>query len=361
MKKLILIYSLLLISFISFSQEISVTTSGVGYGTNFNTLVSTSTSSILPNGWYFTESGTNANTTYSAGNGSSNAGDTYSFGLSGNSDRALGGLRSGSLNPTWGCKITNNTGGIIESIMISYTGEVWRIGSTLRKDRIDFSYSTNATSITTGTWVDVNQLDYSSIESTTAPLSGSLLQSQSINYTISGLMIQNNTSIWFRFTDVDATGSDDGLAIDDFTLTPVVATPLPIELLDFYSENNLNSNIIYWTTASENNSDYFILERSDNGYDWSEISRISASGNSNNLIQYMYVDDSFEGNWNYYRLKQYDLDGIWEMFGPIVQYSLSKNLEIIKIYNLLGKEVDENYKGFVIVEYENGKLTKKLL
>ncbi|MFM7310452.1 MAG: hypothetical protein ACKOZY_07570, partial [Flavobacteriales bacterium] len=128
---------------------------------NFNTLPTTGTSSTLPVGWYFNETGSNANTTYTAGTGSASLGDTYGLGATGSTDRALGGLLSSSLVPTWGAKIQNTTGNAISIITISYTGETWRVGATNRSDRIDFQYSTNATSLTTGTWVDVNALDYS--------------------------------------------------------------------------------------------------------------------------------------------------------------------------------------------------------
>src|SRR5215510_10406800 len=77
---------------------------------NFDTLASTGPSSTLPTGWFFEEAGTNANTTYTAGTGSGNAGDTYSFGAAGSADRAFGGLQSGSLVPTIGASFANNTG-----------------------------------------------------------------------------------------------------------------------------------------------------------------------------------------------------------------------------------------------------------
>src|SRR5687768_12165362 len=54
---------------------------------NFDTLATASTSSTLPAGWFISESGTNANATYAAGDGSSNSGNTYSFGTGTNAER----------------------------------------------------------------------------------------------------------------------------------------------------------------------------------------------------------------------------------------------------------------------------------
>ena len=139
------------------------------------------------------ESGTNANTTYRAGTGSDNTGDTYSFGASGNSERAFGGLRSGSLVPLIGAQFTNNTGGTITSLEISYTGEQWRLGQNTTgraADRLDFQLSSNATSLTTGTWTDYDSLDFSSpvVAGTVGALNGNVSPNRTtVSFTITGL------------------------------------------------------------------------------------------------------------------------------------------------------------------------------
>src|SRR2546426_4040708 len=89
---------------------ISLVAIGAAYTESFDTLANTGTSNVLPNGWALNESGTNANDSYAAGTGSSNAGNTYSFGAAGSTERALGGLQSGTLTPTIGASFTNNTG-----------------------------------------------------------------------------------------------------------------------------------------------------------------------------------------------------------------------------------------------------------
>src|SRR3989442_9584122 len=98
------------------SGEISLTVVDVAYTQDSNTIASTGTSSVLPAGWAFAETGTNANMTYTAGTGSGNTGDTYSFGATGSTERALGGLQSGNLVPMIGAGFINNTGGTITSL-----------------------------------------------------------------------------------------------------------------------------------------------------------------------------------------------------------------------------------------------------
>src|ERR1043165_5050399 len=91
------------ISTVTHAQPVSLTTLNAAYQQDFNSLVNTGNGTLalnVPAGWLFSESGTNANTTYTASDGSANGGDTYSFGTGTATDRAFGGLLSGSLTPT---------------------------------------------------------------------------------------------------------------------------------------------------------------------------------------------------------------------------------------------------------------------
>jgi hypothetical protein len=108
-------------------SQISINTPLFTYSQNFNTLAGTGSSSVLPPGWFFRETGLDNDSFYVAGSGTSNAGNTYSFGSAGSGERALGGLRSDELVTIFGVKFINNTGGVIPSVTITYTGEQWRI------------------------------------------------------------------------------------------------------------------------------------------------------------------------------------------------------------------------------------------
>ena len=90
---------------------ISLTSFASTYTQNFDTLASSGdTNTSVPEGWAFSEAGTNANSTYRARAGTVTTGDTYSWGQDLSSDRAFGGLLSGTLIPTVGASFTNNTG-----------------------------------------------------------------------------------------------------------------------------------------------------------------------------------------------------------------------------------------------------------
>lgn len=207
--------------------SVSLTGIGVPYTESFDTLAMTGTANTtLPVGWDLSESGGGArdNEAYAAGTGSSNTGDTYSFGPDLVAERALGTLRSGTLIPTVGASFTNNTGTTIGQLAVSYTGEMWRAGVTNRgaADRLDFQLSTDATSLTTGVWTDYNGLDLPSPNTlaTAGLLDGNAAANRAaVSSSITGLAISNGATFWVRWTDFDITSSDDGLGIDDLSLT----------------------------------------------------------------------------------------------------------------------------------------------
>ncbi|MBK9147791.1 MAG: T9SS type A sorting domain-containing protein [Flavobacteriales bacterium] len=221
------------------SGQHSYTTIGSPYTQDFSALGTANISvaggdlnlhSSSVNGWYFLES--SGNTQMDAGTGSSGTGNSYHFGLSGNTERAIGGLQSGSNNPTIGFYLVNNTGSTITNAAIAYTGETWRIGTASRFDRIDFQFSTDATSLTTGTWTDVDALDYANVAAG-ATASGSMLHSAAIGHTITGLSIANGATLFIRWTDFNASGADDGMGVDDFSFIGTAAASITTDLTGF--------------------------------------------------------------------------------------------------------------------------------
>ena len=86
-------------------------------------------------------------------------------------------------------------------------------------------------------------------------------------------------------------------------------TILPIELMSFTAACNGRYVNLEWTTATERNNDYFIVERSDDAINFTEIARVAGAGNSIEQLDYNYTDYSAAGGDNYYRLVQVDYDG----------------------------------------------------
>lgn len=82
---------------------------------------------------------------------------------------------------------------------------------------------------------------------------------------------------------------------------------LPVIFSGFDAKCSDKGTIITWSTATEQNSDRFEVERSDNGVDWYKIGAVAAAGNSNANRNYQYLD--LKGGAAFYRLRQVDLDG----------------------------------------------------
>jgi endonuclease I len=200
---------------------------------SFDSLASGGSSSSLPDGWYLVETGSNANTSYTASDGSANSGDTYSFGASASSERALGTVLSGSVTPLIGARLRNDSGQALSEIAIAYTGEQWRLGTAGRSDSLLFQYSLDATSLgdAAATWIAVSALDFSSPNTagSVGALNGNLLANQSARSgSISGINLAVNASLWVRWVDTNASGADDGLAIDNISFA--VAGDPPVDV-----------------------------------------------------------------------------------------------------------------------------------
>ncbi|MBI5689544.1 MAG: PEP-CTERM sorting domain-containing protein [Verrucomicrobia bacterium] len=198
---------------------------GVAVEEDFDGLASAGTANTgLPAGWSFLETGTGANATYAAGAGSSSTGNVYSFGATGSADRALGTLRSASVAASFGTPLVNRTGGTIGGLALSYWGEQWRLGAAGRVDRLDFAYSLDSTGLAGGTWIEVDELDFTA--PVTVAASGALNGNDPVNRShvtlgLRGLHLLPNARLWLRWSDFDASGADDGLGIDDFAVVAI--------------------------------------------------------------------------------------------------------------------------------------------
>ena len=114
---------------------------------------------------------------------------------------------------------------------------------------------------------------------------------------------------------------------------------LPISLLSFSGICRSNSIEINWSTASETNNQFFVIEKSSNINDWAVLATINGAGNSNSLISYHYTDqDPFSGN-TYYRLKQIDFNGDYSYSG-IISVSCSSALQ--SSYGIISYQVEDN-------------------
>lgn len=210
------------------AQSVSIT-GGVPAVESFDSLANTgATNTAVPTGWTFTENAIAG--TYTADDGNGTSGSVYSYGTTATTERAFGTLRSNSTDPIIGARLQNDSGTTLSDLLVSYVGEQWRLGVTARPDPLNFQYSLDATSLTTGTWVNFDPLDLVSPNTTSAPgaLNGNAAGNRvAIAATISGggFTLAPAATMWIRWLDSNLSGNDDGLAIDDFSVGLAVDNP----------------------------------------------------------------------------------------------------------------------------------------
>ncbi|TAH40602.1 MAG: T9SS type A sorting domain-containing protein [Bacteroidetes bacterium] len=91
---------------------------------------------------------------------------------------------------------------------------------------------------------------------------------------------------------------------------------LPIELIAFDANVDGKNVRLNWSTAAEINNDFFTLERSADGRNFEEIGKVRGSGNTTSQRDYSFVDESPLNGESFYRLRQTDYDGKFEVFDP---------------------------------------------
>ena len=95
-----------------------------------------------------------------------------------------------------------------------------------------------------------------------------------------------------------------------FTLATLdLVNPLPIELVHFSATPKDKVVEVNWTTLTEINNDYFVVERSADGNAFQVLGTTPGAGNSSQMLQYSWTDYSPLKGTSYYRLKQVDFDG----------------------------------------------------
>lgn len=102
-----------------------------------------------------------------------------------------------------------------------------------------------------------------------------------------------------------------------FAIGSTSANPLPVTLTYLNADCTDNGVEVKWQTASENNSDFYAVERSLDGQNWNEIAVKAAAGNSTILLNYSIIDEDRMASTRYYRLNQVDKNGASVVYGPI--------------------------------------------
>lgn len=156
----------------------------------------------------------------------------------------------------------------------------------------------------------------------------------------------NNSSINAHFysTGVAANGNgfptgDGGSPVSGTIVLEGPLPPLPVELIDFSGTNVDNQiHLLEWSTASEQDADYFTLEHSTDDESFKPIAQIAAAGTTIERQDYAFRYTQPSTGVNYYRLVQTDFDGTRNMFKSVSIYQYEP-LELVKTYPVPATDV----------------------
>ncbi|MBK7888493.1 MAG: T9SS type A sorting domain-containing protein [Bacteroidetes bacterium] len=184
----------------------------------------------------------------------------------------------------------------------------------------------------------------------------------------------NNASVWeANGTHVAPGGSalvpevnrSGVTAFGEFGITSSGVNPLPVKLLSFDVKERNKSAVITWSTGSEQNSDYFVVERSTDAGNYKLVQKVNAAGNSTSIRNYEIVDPQPFPGISYYRLVQVDRDGTKEVFAPKPFQLGNKNATALKQLtaspNPFRSDLNLNFESTVagtlpmIISNQNGK------
>lgn len=146
-----------------------------------------------------------------------------------------------------------------------------------------------------------------------------------ISYSFNPMTVFGTNTPYFGFT-----ASTGGLNNQQNFCLPDVL--LPVEIISYTAVCEEQNVKIEWVSISENQNDFYQLERSINGIDYVEIAKINGALNSNQLKNYSFIDsDQFYGS-RYYRLSQTDLDGNRKIIGQPLEVKCESSSTTFLIY-----------------------------
>jgi hypothetical protein len=129
--------------------------------------------------------------------------------------------------------------------------------------------------------------------------------------------------------------------------------PLPMELVGLQAIVQQNEVLLAWTTMSESNSSHFVIERSADGIDFTAIGSLNAAGSSLIRIDYKWADEDPLTGPAYYRLRQMDMDGSWELSNVVTaNYVITGEVAAYPnpAYDLLSVETPSDGASEVVIK-----------
>lgn len=255
--------------------------------------------STIPAGWAASSSGTAAYK--GTGTGSSNQGGYWAYGTSGSpGEFSLGALHIAATGDiTYAVSFTNNSGTTIHSITLAWDYEQWRYAGN------NSGWDCSGTGQLAGN-TTLNAKDFAG---SAAGTSGTGTITQVASFTLTGLNITNGQSFGIEWTTTDPTGSDNGISIDNFSISATYVM-LPINLLSFSAQRTGSFDQLSWATPCESTAADFTIERSDGISDFNKLATLEAlKDNCTGKRTYSYQAAALNAPLTLYRLAMRETSG----------------------------------------------------
>lgn len=136
------------------------------------------------------------------------------------------------------------------------------------------------------------------------------------------------------------------------------AATLPVNITSFKVQSEQNRVLLQWTTASETGNDRFEVERSSNGRNWSVINSTKGQGTTAQAHTYSVYDNSPLNGTNFYRIKQYDVNGKMSVTSIKSLKILGERTTAVSVFP---NPVKGNNIHFSLQQFSGGNLVATLL
>jgi len=111
------------------------------------------------------------------------------------------------------------------------------------------------------------------------------------------------------------------------TATTNCAIVLPVGYTQWNANIDNGQVSLNWTTESESNCDYYVVQRSVDAFVWETLGFVDGHGSTSEAHQYNYTDQQPKDGMNYYRLMQVDHNGI-SNYTTILPVEVSSNISL---------------------------------
>lgn len=135
---------------------------------------------------------------------------------------------------------------------------------------------------------------------------------------------------------------------------------LPLDLVTFTgSLQNDKSTLLKWKTENETNTSHFIIERSSDAVNFTNIGKVAAAGNNSSALNYSFVDNDAANQQSlvlFYRLKMIDNNGEYKYSNVITVSFANITGAVIVVPNPVTHEA-----RVTIISAEDGNVQYKLI